>query len=71
MAKEMRNVRVAFRIMKNGQTAPVGYQFLRCLGIWDVKLDFFKSQFRLVAGGHMTEAPALITYASAVSRDSV
>ena len=28
MAKEMRNVRVAFRIMKSGQTAPVGYQFI-------------------------------------------
>ena len=58
MAKEMQNFRVEFRIMKSGQKEPVGYQFLRCHGIWDVKLDSFKRKFRLVAGGHMTKAPA-------------
>ena len=71
MDKKMGNVRVEFRIMKSGQTAPIGYQFLRCHGIWDVKIDSFKIKFRLVAGGHMAEAPALITYVSVFSRDSV
>ena len=71
MAKEMRNVQVVFRIINNGQTAPVGYQFLWCHEIWDVILDSFKRKFRLVAGGHMNKAPASITYASVVSRDSV
>ena len=66
MAKEMSNVRVAFHIMKSGQSAPSGYQFLRCHVIWDVKLDSFKRKFRLVAGCHMTEAPTSITYARVV-----
>ena len=67
----MRNVRVAFRIMKSGQSAPVGYQFLWCHGIWDIKIDCFKQKFRLVAGVHMTEAPASIIYVGVFSRDSV
>ena len=71
MAKVMQNVQVAFRIMKNGHTAPIGYQFLQCHGIWDVKLDSFKRKFILVAGGYMNESPALIKHASVVSRDSV
>ena len=57
--------------MKSVQTAHVGYQFLRCHVIWDLKLDSFKRKFRLVACGHMTEAPTLITYVSVVFRESV
>jgi hypothetical protein len=36
-----------------------------------VKMDSFARKYRMVAGGHMTEAPATLTYASAVSRESV
>ena len=57
--------------MKSGQKEPVGYQFLRCHGIWDVKLDSFKRKFRLVAGYRLMEATALITYDIVVSKDSV
>ena len=39
MAKETRNVRVDFRLMKSGKLAPVGYQFIQFNGIWDVKID--------------------------------
>ena len=67
----MRNIRVAFRIMKRGESAPLGYQFIRCHVIWDVKLDSFKRKSLLVPRGHMTEAPASITYSSVVSRDIV
>ena len=34
-------------------------------------MDSFQRKFRMVAGGHMTEAPATLTYASVVSRESV
>lgn len=34
-------------------------------------MEDFQRKARLVAGGHMTEAPASITYASVVSRESV
>ena len=34
-------------------------------------LEDFRRKARYVAGGHMTEAPATLTYASVVSRESV
>jgi hypothetical protein len=39
--------------------------------IFDIKMDDFRCKARLVAGGHMTKAPATITYASVVSRETV
>ncbi len=42
-----------------------------CHGIFDVKEDGFAQNYRMVAGGHTTEAPKTLTYASAVSRESV
>jgi hypothetical protein len=48
----------------------IGYQEIRCHLVFDVKMDFSRKA-RFVAGGHMTEAPASMTYASVVSRDSV
>ena len=40
--------------------------------IFDVKFrENFRRKARLVAGGHMTETPATLTYSSVVSRDSV
>ncbi len=38
--------------------------------VFDVKMDFTRKA-RLVAGGHLTDPPASITYSSVVSRDSV
>jgi Reverse transcriptase (RNA-dependent DNA polymerase) len=69
--KEMTNVRVAFDILAEGRVVPVGYQFIKCHGIFDVKMDSFQRKYRMVAGGHMTETPASMTYASVVSRESV
>jgi hypothetical protein len=71
IAKEMKNVRVAFNVLENGQMATVGHQEIRCLGIYDIKMDGFAQKFRMVAGGLMTEAPATLIYASVVSRESV
>ncbi len=39
--------------------------------IFDVKMEDFQRKARLVAGGHRTKAPATITYASVVSRETV
>jgi hypothetical protein len=39
--------------------------------IFDVKMEDFRRKLRLVAGGHLTKAPATITYVSVVSRDTV
>ena len=67
----MKNVRVAFNILEGDEMAPVGHQEIRCHGIFDVKMDGFARKYRMVAGGHMTEAPKTLTYASVVSRESV
>jgi hypothetical protein len=39
--------------------------------IFDVKAGSLKRKARYVAGGHRTEAPPPITYASVVSRESI
>ena len=69
--KEMRNVRIAFNVLDEGLSAPPGYQFMKCHVIFDVKMEDFRRKARLVAGGHMTETPPSLTYASVVSRESV
>ena len=38
--------------------------------IFDIKIDF-TGKAHLVAGGHMTDTPASLTYSSVVSRESV
>ena len=39
--------------------------------VFDIKLDGFHLKARLVARGHMTEAPTMLNYASIVSHDTV
>jgi hypothetical protein len=71
IAKEMRAVRIAFNILPDGGSVPVGYQKIPCHMIFDIKMEDFRQKARLVAGGHLTEAPATIIYASVVSRETV
>jgi hypothetical protein len=68
--KEMRNVKVAFKFLDPEERVPVGYKWIRCHLIFDVKMDFTRKA-RYVAGGHMTDPPSTLTYSSVVSRDSV
>jgi ribosomal protein L31E len=69
--QEMSKVRVAFQVLDDGETIPPAHQMIRCHMVYDVKMENFRRKARFVAGGHMTEAPATITYASVVSRESV
>ena len=73
IAKEMENVRPAFRAVEGGRSdIPNGYQEIKCHMIFDIKMsEDFRRKARFVAGGHMTETPAVLTYSSVVSRDSV
>jgi len=48
----------------------VGYKFIKCHMIFDVKIDFARKA-RFVARGHMTDSSESITYSSIVSRDSI
>jgi hypothetical protein len=71
IAKGMMNVRIAFRILANGDKVPIGFQHMRCHMILDIIMEDLRRKSRLVAGGHMTDAPATTTFASAVSRKTV
>ena len=72
IAKEMSNVRVAFKTLKDDDKIPPGYQEMTCHMIFDVKLgEGFRRKARLVAGGHMIDTPAHMTYCSVVSRETV
>jgi hypothetical protein len=70
LRKEMNNVAKAFEVLEEGQSLPVGYKEIKCHIVFDIKADFTR-KCRYVAGGHMTDPPASITYASVVSRESV
>ena len=63
----MKNVWVAFSILLDGTTAPGGYKKIPCHMIFDVKMVDFTRKARLIAGGHLTDTPAAMTYASVVS----
>jgi len=67
----MKEVRIAFNIIPDGHAMPNGYQKIPCDMIFDVKMEDFQRKARLVAGGHRTEAPATITFASVVSRETL
>ena len=67
----MKNVRVSFQILDENEEVPIGYKFIRCHMIFDVKMEDFRRKSRLVAGGHRTDTPAAIKYDSVVSRESV
>ena len=68
IATEMKNVKVAFKILDDGEMAPQDHQFVNCHLIFDIKMENFRRKARLVAGGHMTTAPAAVTYAGVVLR---
>ena len=69
--KEMATVKVAFNIVDDDYIIPPGYQEIRCHLVFTVKMENFQRKARFVAGGHTTEPPATMTYASVVSRETV
>lgn len=68
--KEMKNARIAFALLPRGDKPPVGYKEITCHLVFDLKLDMTRKA-RYVAGGHLTNVPASMTYSSVVSRDTV
>jgi hypothetical protein len=65
----MRNIDCAFSFPDDNKT-PVGYQKIDCHMNFDVKMTL-ERKARYVAGGHQTEPPKDITFASVISRDSI
>ena len=73
MFQETKNVRPAFEPWDKPESdIPPGYQQIKCHLIFDVNMsDKFPQKARSIAGGHMTDTPSTLAYASVVSRDSV
>ncbi|KAL7474714.1 hypothetical protein ACHAW6_000673 [Cyclotella cf. meneghiniana] len=68
---EMKNVQVAFDILPDGVAPRLDHQYMKCHMIFDVKMEDFCRKARLVVGGHMTKAPATLTYASVMSQETM
>ena len=69
--KELGNVRVAFKLLDEGERLPVGSKEIPYHIIFDVKLDLTRKA-RLVAGGHKNKnVPTFTTFSTVASRDSV
>ena len=65
--KEMRNVSIAFELMKPGEKPPADHAYLPCHMVFNVKMDFTRKA-RYVADGHLTPDPIASTYVGVVSR---
>jgi hypothetical protein len=60
IAKEMEEVHIAFNILPDGHSAPIGYQKIPCHMTFDVNMEDFRRKARPVAGGHRAKASAKI-----------
>ena len=70
LAKEMFNMGIAFEVLEEKQSAPLGWSKVTGHLVCDVKMDFTqKAQW--VLDGHKTPDPIRSTYAGVVSRESV
>jgi hypothetical protein len=67
----MNKVRIAFKVLNGEEAIPPTYQEIRCLMIFDVNMEYLRRKALFVARGHTTDAPHMMTFASAVSRESV
>jgi hypothetical protein len=66
----MTNNKMAFQFLDEDQEVPIGYKWIKCHLIFDIKMDLMQKA-RFFAGGHMTNPPQEITYSSVVARDNV
>ena len=75
IAKEMKKIKDAMTLYDgtedDARKKLIGFQKINCHIIFDVKMEGLTRKARFVAGGHMTEAPKSMTFASVVTRESV
>jgi hypothetical protein len=69
--KEMKNVRIEFKIKNGEESVPPTYQEILSDMIFDVKMEDFRRKAQFVAGGYTTDTPHAMTYASGMSMESV
>jgi hypothetical protein len=69
IAKEMKDVRIAFECLNPGERASLDYKWIECH--MNIKIEDFRRKAHMVAGGHMTGTPTIMTYASMVSHETI
>ena len=69
IAKERKNVQMAFKFPEDG-VAPPGFTEIKCYMIFDMK-SVLARKARFVAGGHLTDPPKESVFSSVVTRDSI
>jgi hypothetical protein len=52
----MTNNKIAFQILDENEQVPIGFKWIKCHMIFDVKMDFMRKA-HYVAGDHMTNPP--------------
>lgn len=70
IAKEMKNVKIAFDILNDGHQVKPGCEFLECYMIFDVKICLMRKA-RFVANGSKTRTRLLPLMLAIVSRETV
>ena len=70
LAKEIFNVGIAFKVLEEKHSVPLGWSQVTGHLVWDVKMDITRNA-RWVLDGHKTPDPIGSTYAGVVSRESV
>jgi hypothetical protein len=68
--KEMKNTKQAFQVFEENKMIPIGYKWIKCHLIFNMKIDFTRRE-RFITGGHMTYPPSNITYCNVVSCESM
>ena len=69
IVKDMVNVRAKLKILAEGGKPPPRYQKFRCHMMFDIKMEDFRRNLRLVAGGHVTKPPDTIMYARVLLKE--
>jgi hypothetical protein len=64
ISKDMNNVCIAFKVLNGEEAIPPTYPEIRCHMMFDVKMEDLRRKARLVARGHITDDPHVMTYAS-------
>ena len=67
----MKNVKIAFKVLENGDKVSPCLQKIKCQLIFDVDMEDFRIKAQIVASGHLTDTKMAMRYSSVVSRKSV
>ncbi len=65
IAKEKKNVCIAFDALEDSRNIQHGFWFVECHMIFDIKMEDFHWKAHLLASRQMANVPATLTYASA------